>query len=422
MIQNIIEKFRGNQYLLQIATLMSGTLMAQLVILGFIPIMTRLYTPAEFGIYSIFFSVSTILGMVSSWKYELAIMLPKSDRDAQALVFLSFLITFGMTLLVTVVIALFYDLLVVYFAKLSFVLWLIPLAMFVFGTLQIFIAYSSRNQFYKKIASIQVANAVTTVTTQSISRYFFTSDGLVVGKIMGDLISLFLYIRIYFKTQTLQLKSISRRRVKANMKRYENFPKYQSINIFINAISQNIPSFLFLSLFSPEVVGFYALTVRVLQAPISLIGSSTKEVYYQKASKMYAKGEDIYPLYKKTTLGLLKLFILPFLIIFFFGEEIFGFIFGAEWAVSGVIAQISIVWFLFTFINAPSVVSYNILGLQKVQLQLQAILFVVRVLSIYLGFYIYDSYIASVVIFTVMGVVMNSVTIFYVSGKLRRCN
>jgi O-antigen/teichoic acid export membrane protein len=78
---HIFKTIKNNTYLLQIITLLSGTLLAQVVMLGFIPILTRLYTPAEFGIYSLFFSITSILGMVSSWKYDQAIMLPSSPKD-----------------------------------------------------------------------------------------------------------------------------------------------------------------------------------------------------------------------------------------------------------------------------------------------------------------------------------------------------
>jgi len=125
-----------------------------------------------------------------------------------------------------------------------------------------------------------------------------------------------------------------------------------------------------------------------MQTPLLLVSSSTRAVFYQKASKMYANGDDIYPLYLKTTLGLLKLFIAPLIIILFFGEELFVFVFGQGWAESGLIAQIAIFWFLFGFISPPTTVMFNIYGLQRIRLIIQIITLGFRVLSIYLGYYI----------------------------------
>ena len=331
---------------MQIATLMSGTIVSQAIMFLFMPILTRLYTPSEFGVYSLFFSVTVVLGLVAGWKYDQAIMLPKLDKDAQALVYLSILITFFMVTLVSLGLFLFYDFFVSYFEKLSYVIWMIPIGILLISFIQIFSAYTSRHQNYKDLATVRVTNTLTTVTIQSISKYVMKLDGLIIGKLIADMVTVLLLITHHIKKQNLQLKSFSQRRIRVNAKKYENFPKYTSFGGFFNEFSQNMPILLLTSLFSIEAAGFYALTVRILQVPISLIGRSTREVYYQKASKMYAAGEDIFDLYKKTTLGLLKIFIIPFFTFLLFGEYLFSFIFGNEWTTSGKFAQILVFWFL----------------------------------------------------------------------------
>ena len=299
---NKIKLLKNNTYVMQIATLMSGTLIAQVVTLAFIPIITRLYTPEEFGLYSLFFSIVSIIGLISSFKYDQAIMLPKSDKDAQALVFLSLIITLGMVLFVIIGLVVFNGFFIEYFSGNENFIWMIPIAVLIVGTLQIFNAYSSRNQFYKKLATVKVTNSFIVAGTQSASKYFFKIDGLVVGKLIAEAISLVLILRFHLQKQTLQLKNLSKKRMTINAKRHDNFPKYQSFTVFLNAISQNIPILLFASLYSPEIAGFYALTVRALQVPVGLIGSSTKEVYYQKACDKDKKHcFNLKYLYKKTS-------------------------------------------------------------------------------------------------------------------------
>ncbi|HID15238.1 MAG TPA: hypothetical protein EYP16_00320, partial [Candidatus Atribacteria bacterium] len=151
---NFIQRLRENRYVWQIVTLMSGTLIAQIIMFAFIPILTRLYTPAEFGTYSLFFSLASMLGMVSSWKYDQAIMLPKSERYAQSLVFLSILITLGMVLVTVAVLVIFYSFFLDYFHGMEYLIWLLPFSILIIGLLQIFDSYSNRCQFYKKMASV----------------------------------------------------------------------------------------------------------------------------------------------------------------------------------------------------------------------------------------------------------------------------
>ncbi|OQX74682.1 MAG: hypothetical protein B6D59_01825 [Campylobacteraceae bacterium 4484_4] len=419
MFSQLIERIKKSTYILQILTLMSGTIIAQVLMLAIIPVLTRLYTPEEFGIYSLFLSIVFILGVVASWKYELAIMLPKRDRDAQALVFLSLIITISMVFGISLILLVFHDLLIEHFPEISSIIWLIPIGVLLTGLFQIFTAYSSRHQFYKKIASVKVTNAFTIASVQTMLRYFLNWNGLISGKIIADIVSVSLFVTYHIKKQTLQLKHFSKRRIYYNAKKYDNFPKYQSFTVFLNAISQNLPVLMLTSLFSAEAAGFYALTTRVLQAPVSLVGGSTREVYYQRASRLYANGEDIFALYKKTTLGLLKIFLVPFLVISLFGEDLFRIIFGENWNISGYIAQIMVLWFMLLFINTPSIITFSILGLQKIQMYLEIVSVIMRILSIYAGFYFFDSFIASIVFYTIYSVLFNITLISYIFTKLK---
>lgn len=406
-------------YILQIATLMSGTLIAQVITLAFIPIITRLYTPSEFGVYALFMTLSSIVGLVSSLKYDQAIMLPKQEIDAQAIVFLSVLITSVITLLSIIAVLVFYDLLLEYFLGNSTMIVLLPIGILLVGLLQIFNAYSSRKQYYKELSIVKVYNSSIIVGVQSTIRYLLKLDGLVIGKILGDVVSLFLLLKLHIKKQTLQLKQISKNRMIVNAAKYNSFPKYQSTTVFMSAISQSLPVLLFASLYSPEIAGFYSLAIRMLQVPVGLIGSSTREVYYQKASKMYAAGESIFLLYKKTTLGLIKIFILPFIIIVLFGDILFNFIFGSEWLRSGEFSQVMIFWIYLLFINSPSVATYSILNMQNIQMKLEIISITLRFLSIYIGFYFFNSFLISIFLYVFVSFCINLFAIIYIYIKLK---
>jgi len=405
---------------MQIMTLMFGTLMAQIIMFISIPLLTRLYTPSEFGFYATFLAISSLIGSVSSLKYDQAIMLPKSNRDAEALLFLSTLLTFFVTIFSILIITIFYDYILSYFGGSIMVVYLLPLGIFLIGIVQIFNAYATRLQLYKKLSIVRISNAFSLVSIQGFSRYLFNLDGLIVGKIFSSIISLGLLLRFILKKQTFQLASLSKRRVKLNAKRYHHFPKYQSFTVFLGSLSQNMPILFFGSLYSPEVAGFYALTLRVLYAPIGLIGKSTKEVYYQKASKMFANGESLFSLYFKTTMGLFKLFIIPFFVIFFFGEEIFSFLFESHWKESGVYAEILIFWFLIAFINLPSIATFSILSLQHIQLRLEIFSLIFRAISIYVGFYFFQSELVSIGLYSLTSFIFNALIVVYIYLQLKK--
>lgn len=398
---------------------MSGTLIAQAVMFLSIPILTRLYTPSEFGLYALSITIISILGGVSSLKYDQAIMLPKFNKDAQALLFLSLIITLSTSLLSLIVIILLEDVLVNYFNNMEYIIYLLPIGILVTGLSQILTAYSSRNQFYKQISLSRVLNSVSNVSIQGSSKFFFNVNGLLEGKILADILSLLFLVKYHYKKNTIQLLSISKKRMIVISKKHDNFPRYQSVTSFFNAISQSLPIILFTALYSAEVAGLYSLTVRALAAPMGMITSSTREVFYQKVSKMFANNEDIFQFYKKTTLNLFKIFLIPFFLIIFFGEFLFSFVFGNEWSESGVYAQIYIFWLFSGFINMPSVVSFAILGLQKIQMKLEIYSLFLRFFAIIIGFYLFHSSYASLALFTLSSMSINIYIILFVYKKLK---
>jgi len=415
----MLSNIKKNTYVIQILTLMSGTLVAQVVMLLSIPIITRLYSASEFGLYALFISIINIVGNISSLKYEQAIILSKKEKDASTLLFISFVIT-SIIALVSFLVILSFDTLISPYFNNSDIIYFIPLGILFVGLVQIFNAYSSRNQFYKVMAKVRMYNALNISFLQIITQYFLNFNGLILGKLTADLFSVFYFLRYHWKKNTLQLRSISRRRIQFNLTKHSNFPKFQSTTVFFNSISQNIPIFLLGYFYSLEIAGFYALTVRVLQAPIGLIGNSTREVFYQKASNLNINKKSFFELYCKTTLSLLKLMILPLIVIFFFGGEIYSTFFGASWYTSGKYSEILIFWFFFAFINSPSIVAFSILGLQKVQMFIEIISMILRFLSIFVGYYLFKSEISSLILFTITSTIVNIYLIIFIYFKLKK--
>jgi O-antigen/teichoic acid export membrane protein len=420
MLNTIINKLISNKYVKQIVTLMTGTLVAQAITITIIPIITRIYSPEEFGEYSLFYSIVSVFGLISSLKYDQAIMLPRLEKDAKSIVLLTGLINICVVILTIISLLIFHDRLYGYFKNQPFLIWLIPLGILIFGALQAIKSFSSRNQLYSTLSKVRVLNASSLVSIQSTGRALFNFNFLVFGRLISDFVSIIILYYNNYKKGFLSASGVSVNRMLVNMKRYVYFPRYQSLTVFINSISQNAPIFLFTSFFSVEIAGLYALTVRVLQVPVSLVGASTKEVYYQKASKMYANGENIFRLYKDTTFTLAKLFIIPFFIVLFFGDTLFELVFGSDWLLSGNFSQILIIWVFFSFINPPSVISFSILSLQKIQLKLEILSVIFRILGIFIGYYYYNSFWVSIVLYSITSVCVNLVLIGIIYSKLNK--
>ena len=91
MIKKIIPK---TEFSKNVANVVGGTLLAQLITIGLSPIISRLFSPADFGLYSIFLNIALTTSIASTFRYELAVMLPQKEEEAINVVSLSLFISF----------------------------------------------------------------------------------------------------------------------------------------------------------------------------------------------------------------------------------------------------------------------------------------------------------------------------------------
>jgi O-antigen/teichoic acid export membrane protein len=170
--------------------------------------------------------------------------------------------------------------------------------------------------------------------------------------------------------------------------RYKKFPKYSLWGALSNSLSQNLSNILISSFFSLTTLGFYSLISRVLGIPSSLIGNSVGQVFFQEATIEKQKTGLATKTFNKTIKKLITLGLPFFLILYFIIEEVFAFVFGAEWRIAGVYASIIIPLFFFRFVVVTVSNLNNIFELQKLALIWQIILLILSMLC----FYIADKY------------------------------
>ncbi|MGM0649614.1 MAG: lipopolysaccharide biosynthesis protein [Bacteroidota bacterium] len=416
-----LKELKKNEFILNIITLISGTAIAQGILFAATPFLSRLFSPAEFGYFSIYAAIVGIMASVSSLKYELAIMLPEKEEDASAMFFLSVICSFAVSLLSFIVILLTKSFLIKHVTdKIETFIWIVPAGILFSGLLQVLIAYSSRQKAFKSVSYAKISQAGVTVSSQSLSKTLIPmSNGLIWGKLLGDLFGVILLIIRNIRKSALSLKHFDTKRMQKNAIRYQKFPKYQFPAQLLSSISQNIPFFLLTAMYAPEIAGFYMLTSRVLRAPAQLISKSTREVYYQRASRLFESGKSILSLYTKTTLGLAKIAFVPFLLIIIGGPFFFEVVFGAEWHTAGVYARIIALWSFLGFINPPSTMSLYILGLQKFSLKYESFMVVFRILSLYIPFLIFNDDVISIITYSIIGITFNTFMIQFIYKKIK---
>lgn len=130
--------------------------------------------------------------------------------------------------------------------------------------------------------------------------------------------------RLYIKDLNKYFKSISYQRIKFLLSFYKDFPLYKLSSYFIFVVSSNSALPIIIAyLYGDFINGQIGLSLAVLGVPISLVGTSISQVFYNEISKFTNKESD--KLYK-FTLDIAKkllLFSVPPFIILFFLQRIF---------------------------------------------------------------------------------------------------
>lgn len=399
-----------------VMTLSTGVVIAHAISLASSPIITRLFTPENFGLLAIFSSLMGIIVTISSLCYERAIVLPKKDSDAVKVMVLSTIILFLVCFMCLALVGFLRDSIAVLLGseELSFWLLVIPIGALLGGFLNILRFWAIRIKYFRDHAATSIiqtgVGAIIKIATGFLIGAW--AGGLIYGALIGVFFAvLFLFIKT-IKDETIHLiRGISINSIKQVASEYKKFPYYASWNALLNAVSQSIIVFLFAIFFTPAVVGFYHLGNRVLRMPLAFLSQSVNKVYFQKAALQYASGQEILDGFKKTTFVLITLGILPFVILSFFGSPLFSFVFGKEWSEAGLYVQILAPWLFFGFINAPSNVIYDIMAKQDIKLLYELALIIFRVVSIIGGYAISQQAIIVLYLYSTVGVVFNIIFI-----------
>ena len=412
-MKKLIQKFLKIEFVRNFLTLFTGSTIAQVILFAITPILTRLYSEELFGLYFVFTSIVMILKIISTLRFELAIVLPKEDKDAVNLIFLTQIINLFISLLFAFIIFIFYDFFNSLLGEknLGIYLYLIPLSTFFTGFYQTFNYWNNRIKKYKNISYSNIVKA-SSISGWNLGWGFsiLKNFGLIPGQIFGIFISgIFLFI-LSFKKISKLVKYVSFKRIIFLIKKYKDIPRFNTLINFVVNISNEAPILLLTNYFGASTVGLYGMANRLIGSPTDLISRSVGQVFFQNISDKYNNEENIYVFLKKTYLNLLKialLIFLPALII----SPLLQYILGPDWLHTGYYAMLIIPLIFMKFLNNPVSSIFTVLNQQKKLFIYYICILIFRVLSIYIGYKIFDNPFIAIGLYVISGIIFNIVLI-----------
>jgi O-antigen/teichoic acid export membrane protein len=355
-----------------VAVLAGGTALGQAVVVLASPILTRLYTPEDFGALAVYASILLVLVVVASFRYELAIPLPGDDNTAGHLLLLALAIVVGLSLLSGLGIWLLGARIVswVNTPNLERYLWLLPMSLLGAGIYQALSYWAIRMRAFRQIALTKLNQGLGMVLTQiGVGLLQGGPMGLVLGDVVGRVCGSGTLAALALRSERRLPNRIEWRNLSKAAFRYRRFPLISSGGSLLNTMGLNLPPLLLAVLYGPQVAGWFALGQRVLGVPMALVGQAVAKVYLGEISRL--KREDptaLRPLFRQTALRLFLLGAPLIVILVLGGPWIFAWVFGEGWRQSGVYLQILGAMFLAQFVVVPLSQTLNVLERQDLQL------------------------------------------------------
>lgn len=372
------------------ATLGSVTVLSQIISFSASIILTRIYSPKDFGIQAIFASILSQIAVLASFRYEWAILLPKRKNTAFNLLFLCFISSIGVSGITLAIILLWGS----YFAQLDnikevepFILML-PLAILMTGVYQALNYWFLREKNFNEIAKTNISQSLSTSSTQIILGSAIPGPfGLLIGTTLNPSVGAIRFLSITLSSCVQALKETSIQEITKTGKTYYRFPTFSLCSSFINSAGLLAPIFMVSHFYTISDVGSFALARRLMAIPIGVIGKSVFQVFLSNATSLISENpKRLRKQYLDITVILL---FIALLISFFlwFSPLLFPVFFGDRWHESGIIVRCMIPFFISSF----AVSSLSILD----WLNKQNWMFVwnsTRLLAVFSGFYIAGIY------------------------------
>jgi O-antigen/teichoic acid export membrane protein len=334
-------------------TIVAGTGAAQLVTILAAPVLTRLYSPSDYGIYSVAVSI-LILTVVTCLRYDFAIPLPKDDVTAANVLGLALLANLGMSAATCVILLLFGPWLLAQFGAsvLGPYIVLLAFAQIASGFVSAFTNWAIRTKNFREIGVNRLYQGGALVTVQiGLGLLGFGAPGLLLGTVAGSLAGSVRLAQAAWRTHADAFRRMTWAGIQRAAIRYRRFPIFSSWSALLGQLGVRAPLLLLVAFYGTGVGGQYALAERLCLLPLNLVAASVGQVFIAEGARLVRERPDeLHGLFRRTTWNLARVAIGPAIIIAVAAPFLTGPVFGQEWRDAGLFVTIMVPMFYFSFV------------------------------------------------------------------------
>lgn len=352
---NLRKKISSSSYLIDIILQGSGSALAQVIGVLSMPILTRLYSPAQYGVLNKFVTVVSFLTIIVSWRFEYFIVLPK--KEASGIKMFKFILLYGLVAAIGLTTtAYFYGdniAKLLSFEDLS--TWMIytPITALLISLAVAIQQLVQRSQKYLHSGLSEVVNKIGYFSFALAGYYVFAQTfGLILATACG------LALKITWL-------ALSDRKLFTPKEKHEDESVFQIVNDYkkssfsfsvaniLQTVTGYVPVYIISRYYGSATLGQWSLVASTLYLPTSVIGIAIGQVYFQRAAKLFSEGEKIRYIWLSTAKTLALIAIPTFLAIALLSPWVFPILFGAEWKDAGTYASVFSIAAAASFVSSP---------------------------------------------------------------------
>lgn len=415
-----------DRFLKNVAVVASGNAMAQLIFFISTIILVRIFEPDSFGLLAVFSATVGIFSAIINLRYDQAIVIEKSFEHAFLILYLCIIFSIVFFSFSLIVIFLFENQIA---SLLSFdisknLTFLIPFYILFYGFFLALNQWATRQKYFYLIASYHIIRALVICLTQIVLGFLGLGGAwLVIGFVFGQSVSsIYFFAKIYVSDSSFfKSLKIDITKVLHLTKKYKKFAHFSTPQTLFNSLSLYLPSLILAAFFSPAIVGTYYLTLRVLQAPSTLLGQAIRQPFYKEVNEIINEGSSPRAFFFKYTIALFIIGLIIFTPIILFGPEIFKFFFGEAFRLSGTFGQWISLWLWATLANIPAICTLHAIQALKELFVWELSLFILRIGGLFY-FSLTGSASTAIAVFSIIGMVFNLFIIYFTIIKLKSFN
>lgn len=406
-------------------TLLTGNVVGQGIAFLSYLLLSRLFTPEDFGLYNIFSGYLEVLIILSTCKYEMSIVVAHNDLRASQVARMALRLNLIVSMALLAVTGVLTVAAPTALPIPILMVWLIPLIVFLNGTSRVYSSLGVRSGRFRAIAGADVSGSLSGTVLKLLAGFlapmvqWLHTYGLPIGTVLG----------LFVRNTWLRLRSAvllkshhrhpSRASLLAAARHHRHYPLYVMPKEFLSSLSANLP-FIWLALyFDNATIGLFALALTFLQRPMLMVANAMESSFYSESAQRQREGLPLFHRLSRMTGGLAAVAVPVAVAGFFWAEPIFTFLLGDQWVGTGFYVRCLLPWLVVRLLANSLAFVANLFETQQVDFWMQVVLLALRVAALGVGIALKDFRLA-ILLFCAVSTVVQLVQLAWYLWQLRR--